>query len=366
MGINVGMATAFPDSPRNVMAFNGQLTDPVSYTGNQWAWYGFYHESDHVASGTLHLSDGAFAATYNNGNGVCSNCVGGHFEAVGNFYGGTNTPLSGYNAGLECNSGVKANATHTNDYCFHVLTPFTGGTFTNGHTGILLDDQSAGVISGAYGINILTGTGSGYIGLNLNANNMFVAGTSTNSMALKPPANFATNGTAYWPPTQGTIASTSCPSGAKVYLNADFTSANASGLQAITGLSCTLNNAFSAGIVPVASFVCQLVYSQATNVASDQFGVGYSGGSVTNFSAWGSVATNTGAATPFTTGAAIAIVANTPTAVVTFQPGNTGVDIAQVYGTLETAATGTLQLYVTNGTAADVIVVKRDSYCQFF
>jgi len=364
MGINSAIATAFPDN-FNVFAINGQLATPSSYAGNQWAWYGMYHESDHNGSGTLHFSDGVFGATYNGGNGVCTTCVGGHFEAIGNFYGGTNTPLTAYNAGLECNSGVLANATHTNDYCFHVMTPATGGIFTNGHTGILVDDQSAAGVVSAYGIRLSPSsstTPSGYIALDLGTNTMTVESQGSGAVSITAPTGTLGNVGMTWPTVHGFITTSPC-SGGKVFLSSDFTSANASGLQAITGLNCTFPSSVPAAYN--ASFRCSLIYSQATNVSGDQFGVGWSN-TITNFNAWGRVATNTGAAAPFATGAATGIATNTPAAVVTFQPANTGLNIAEIDGTAETTSGGTFQLYVTNGTAANAIVVKRDSYCQFF
>jgi hypothetical protein len=365
MGLNVGIATAFPDNPVNVFALNGQLTTPSSYAGNQWAWYGVYHESDHNGSGVLHLSEGTFGATYNNGNGSCAFCEGGHFEAIGNFYGGANTPTTTKNVGLSCNSGVKASATHVNDFCFEVQTPVTGGTFTNGHVGIKIDDQTnGGVLASAFAIQIGAGNNitSGFVDLGANNIGIETTGGGTGVAQINAPtgtygSHFFTFGS-----VNGFFITSPCLSG-KVFLNADFTSANAAGLQAITGLGCAFPNFAN---TPNASFQCNLMYSQATNVAGDQFGVSFSA-SVTNFNAWGRVDTNTGAATPYTTGTALAIPAATNTAVVTFQPGNTGLNQAQINGTIEASGnTGTFQLYVTNGTAADVIVVKRSSYCQFF
>jgi hypothetical protein len=350
-----------------VFALNGQLTTPSTYAGNQWAWYGLYHESDHNGSGTLHLSDGVFGATYNNGNGICSNCVGGHFEAIGNFYGGTNTPTTAYNAGLECNSGVNANATHTNDFCFHVLAPVTGGTFSNGHVGIRIEDQTnAGAIpyGNVYALQIGTGTATQSGQVDFGANSVLVESTTSGSIQIPAPTATLSPATTTirWPTTQGYFATSPCVTG-KVFLSSDFTSANAAGLQAITGLSCAVPALNS--VVPPTSFQCSVIYSQAVNVAGDQFGVIYSS-TITNFNAWGNVATNTGAATPFTSGAATGIASNTATAVVTFQPANTGLNVAEINGTIESSSTGTFQLYVTNGTAADVIVVKRGSYCRIF
>lgn len=367
MGINSALSTQFPDL-FNVFAINGQLASPSGSTTNQAAWFGMYHESDwNNTSGTLSLSYAMFGANYNSGSGTCSKCIGGHFEAVGNFYSKAVTPLTTQNTGLECNSGTNSGATHINDYCFRVLTPFTGGTFTNGHIGIQIDDQTNGgalALGSAYAIRIGTGNATPSGTIDFGANPIFVESTGSGFISLGAPTGAIGTVVARWPAVSGYIAEVPCSS-VKVFLNSDFTSANASGLQAITGLSCLIATGVG-GVALNSTFQCNIMYSQATNVASDQFGVGYTG-SVTNFNAWGNVATNTGAATPFTSGTATAIASNTPTAVVTFQPGNTGLNIAQITGTIEpTGGAGTFQLYVTNGTAADVIVVKRDSYCQFF
>jgi hypothetical protein len=370
MGLNSGIAVAF-SAGTNVFAINGQIATPTSYTGNignagLGGLFGMYHETDLNHTGNTTLSYGAFFANYNNSVGTCANCIGTHIEAVGNFYGGTNAAVSTSNTGLEVASGVRASATATTDIALHVMPPYTGGTFSNSHQGIVVEDQSAGaVISGASGIKLLPSTGTtpaGYTALDLGANTMTVEATNGNSIFLVQPASMASSLTMHWPLIHGYLATTPCGTG-KVFLNADFTSANASGLQAIAGLNCAFLN--ENAIPANASFTCKLIYSQATNVAGDQFGVGFSN-TITNFNAWGSVATNTGAATPFTTGVATGIVSNTPTAVVTFQPGNTGLNIAEIDGTLEAGTAATFQLYVANGTAADVILIKRSSYCQFF
>jgi hypothetical protein len=62
------------------------------------------------------------------------------------------------------------------------------------------------------------------------------------------------------------------------------------------------------------------------------------------------------------------LVTTTPTAVVTFQPAVTTVLGATLDGTLETAGGGaaTFNVYVLNGTAANVIVIKRGSYCTLY
>jgi hypothetical protein len=140
----------------------------------------------------------------------------------------------------------------------------------------------------------------------------------------------------------------------------DFTSANSAALQAITGLSFPLGST-----AQVFTFHCVLMYSQATNVAGDQFGVGVITTAPTNVNASGAVYTNTGAASPVSTGVLNGLTTTTPTAVVTFQPAVTSVLRAELDGTIETAGGGaaTFNPYVLNGTAADVIVVKRGSQC---
>lgn len=144
-------------------------------------------------------------------------------------------------------------------------------------------------------------------------------------------------------------------------LASDFTDANSASLQAITGLSYTLQAS------KTYSFVCSLMYSQATNVAGDQFGVGVITTAPANVNAFGQAFTNTGAAAPESVGVLNALTTTTPTAVVTLQPAVTTVLGATLRGTVETGAgTSTFGPYVLNGTAADVIVIKRGSYCELF
>ena len=73
-----------------------------------------------------------------------------------------------------------------------------------------------------------------------------------------------------------------------------------------------------------------------------------------------------GAAAAQTTGNSGNITNTTPTSIVTFTPVGTGEKPVEIDGSIEVAGGGasTLQFYVTNGTAADVIVIKRGSYCR--
>jgi hypothetical protein len=361
--VNAAMATQIP-THNNQFLFNGQIATPSGYAGNLLgSTYGIYHETDHNGSGTLTQSFGAFFATYNSGNGTISDNRALYAEAVNDFYNTGTTGTISANYAARFKSGAIT-GTNTNDYTLNIMSPYTGGTFSNGHIGIQIDDQSAGGTVSATGIRMFPASGAtptGYTGLDIGVNTIGGESTGTGFFIIKAPTGTFGSQQFNWPTVSGYFTTSNCATG-KVFLNNDFTSANASGLQAITGLNCVLPGT---GLAINSSFTCSIMYSQATNVAGDQFGVGYTGG-VTNFNAWANVATNTGAATPFTTAAVTGIVSNTPTSVVTFQPGNTGLNVADIHGTIESANNGTFQLYVTNGTAADVIVVKRSSYCQFF
>jgi hypothetical protein len=148
-------------------------------------------------------------------------------------------------------------------------------------------------------------------------------------------------------------------------VTADFTDANSAALQAITGLSYTFPNPQAAQAV---SFSCMVMYSQATNVAGDQFGAGLITTAPTSLSATGTVTTN---ATTSSYGVLTALTTVTPTAIVTFTPAVATVLNAYIDGTVEVPAaapgsSSVFNLYVLNGTAADVIVVKRGSFCTLF
>jgi hypothetical protein len=146
--------------------------------------------------------------------------------------------------------------------------------------------------------------------------------------------------------------------GNRAVLLTDFTSANASGLQLITGLSVSPPTNYAG----VSSFHCALGFSQGTPGAGDQFGVAVLTTAPTRVDAYSSVSTNT-TATAY--GALNNLTTTTPTAVITFTQVASGVSPAYIDGLVQWAGTGvqTLQFYVTNGTAANVIAVKAGSYC---
>jgi hypothetical protein len=158
------------------------------------------------------------------------------------------------------------------------------------------------------------------------------------------------------------IPATPVQAGRKAFVTTDFTDANASGLQAITGLTFNLSTVAQSFV-----FHCSLRYSQATASASDQFGVGVITTAPISVNVFSSTYTNVGAASPVTTGVLSLLNTSTPTSVVTFTPGASATIFgAYLDGTVETTGggTSTFNIYVTNGTAANVIIIKRGSYCE--
>jgi hypothetical protein len=232
----------------------------------------------------------------------------------------------------------------------------------------------SGVGSGN-GILALAGTTSGTATFTAPS----VAGTATNPVLVSNTLQLASGDVYNWNADtglsrsaagliaagNGTAGDTTAllASGNKVSLSAPFTDANASGLQAITGLSFALGT-----VARNWSFHCSLTYSEATPIASDQFGVASLTTSPTNLHAWAHVITTEGATAAQTTGDSGNITNTTPTSIVTFTPVGTGVKQTELDGTIEAAGSTatTLQFYVANGTAADVIVIARDSYCVIY
>ncbi len=144
-----------------------------------------------------------------------------------------------------------------------------------------------------------------------------------------------------------------------VRLASDFTDANSAGLQAITGLSFSLPS-----VAANYSYHCAVQYTQATPSANDQFGVASLTTAPTNLTMEGLVA-QSGAVAVY---ASATITNTTPTASVTFTPASAAILGAHFEGTIEAAGGGasTLQFYILNGTDADVITIKKDSYCVLF
>jgi hypothetical protein len=100
---------------------------------------------------------------------------------------------------------------------------------------------------------------------------------------------------------------------------ADFTDANAAGLQAITGLSFTL----PASVALNVPFQCEMMYSQATTATSVSFGIGAVTYAPTRIDASGMMTNTANVITSATTGVLANLTTTTPTAIVSATPGAT-------------------------------------------
>lgn len=145
----------------------------------------------------------------------------------------------------------------------------------------------------------------------------------------------------------------------KAQLLTAFTDANASGLQVITGLSFTFPSTYVANV----SFHCSLGYSEATPVAGAGFGVAVLTTAPTRLDAVAE--TFSSAAGASVVGPITNLTTTTPTAFSTVTPGSTVIYPVYIDGVAQLAGGGaaTLQFYVQQGTAADVIAVAAGSYC---
>ncbi len=142
------------------------------------------------------------------------------------------------------------------------------------------------------------------------------------------------------------------------HVTSDFTDANASGLQAIPAMQLALpaNQASSWWLD------CTLAFSQAT-AAADNFGVGFSVAPTASLLS-GIAATN---ATAYASGTPANITNTTATAVITFTPAVATVLMARIWGFIENPTSGQdniVTIYVAQGTAANVVVTKKDSACM--
>jgi hypothetical protein len=199
--VNAAMATQISTN-NNQFLFNGQIATPSGYAGNLLgSTFGFYHETDHNGTGTLANSWGAFLATYNSGNGTITNNRALHAEAINDFYNTGTTGTITSNVAAEFRSGAVT-GTNTNDTTLSIASPSTGGTFSNGHIGIkILDQTNGGVISysSEYAIQVGTGNNVRSGQLDWGANDMFVESTTSGFIKLLAPTIAYGNQTLNWP-----------------------------------------------------------------------------------------------------------------------------------------------------------------------
>jgi hypothetical protein len=149
---------------------------------------------------------------------------------------------------------------------------------------------------------------------------------------------------------------------AQVSVASDFTTANNTSLQTITGLVFTLP------ALPATAanykFQCDLLYSQATAAVADQFGIQAATFAPTNIMAMGNIGISTSATTY---GNLPVLATTTATAIVTFTPSAiTTVWNAHLAGFIENplnASTQTVNIMVQTSNGADAVTVKRGSVC---
>lgn len=150
----------------------------------------------------------------------------------------------------------------------------------------------------------------------------------------------------------------------RVSVGSDFTTANNTSLQAITGLIWTFPSTPAANY----SFHCSLSYSQATANAAVAFGIQASNNNPTNIFANGTQQITVGAPATFTTGTLATLATTTATNIVSGTPGATATNYtATLDGTLEFGASvNTVSIMTSTATGADAVTVKRGSYCNLF
>jgi hypothetical protein len=147
-------------------------------------------------------------------------------------------------------------------------------------------------------------------------------------------------------------------------LTADFTDANAAGLQVITGLSFTL----PASVALNVPFECNLMYSQATTATSVSFGIGAVTYAPTRIDAEGVI--NTAVAGTTATAALANLTTTTATAIVSGTPGATATTyFVRLHGLVQNASNAganTPNFYVSQATASKLVTVKAGSWCKIW
>lgn len=223
------------------------------------------------------------------------------------------------------------------------------------------------VLQGGTGVTVAQGTGP---------KNQLAAGTTTTSDFLSYDANGNAIDSTKAVPTGAVVGTTDTQSlsgksfsditrltANRVAVATDFTTANNTSLQAITGLSWT----FPATAANY-SFHCGLLYSQATANTGINFGIQAATNNPTNISALGVMELTIGPPSTFVASGLATLSTTTATAIVGSTPGATATNYTMtIDGTLELAAsTNTVNIMVSTAAGADAVTIKRGSYCNLF
>lgn len=209
-----------------------------------------------------------------------------------------------------------------------------------------------------------SGATSGFTTLNATAiagSNALTLPAATDTLVGKATTDTLTNKTLTSPMI--TNPSATGVTANRVVVATDFTTANNTSLQNITGLSWT----FPATAANY-SFHCGMLYSQATANTGINFGIQAVTNNPTNIMALGVMELTIGPPSTFVASGLATLSTTTATAIVGSTPGALGTNYTMtIDGTLELAASAnTVNIMVSTAAGADAVTIKRGSYCNLF
>ena len=365
------------DEQGNTTSGNQIFGVPSATPGFEWVLQSGPLSNNNVTGNTVQLTSAVAGTCYQVLVGTTS------FTADGNIFSSNNCVGTGTASqkGLELKTGVATGASNL------LNTNILGNVFVNVPTGINITavaqtaagpatvrtinigNNSFETVTTA--INVVPTASSG--GGATNISGMTVDGNSARSVttfySATPGTGNTISGTQLGNNSFDTVTTILSDTGTAtlfnrglqvVALTSDFTSGSGTtALQTITGLSFVLQ----ANLAQTVTFECNLSYSQATNV-SDQFGIQAATFAPTRIDARGWMGTST---TATTFGALANLTTTTATAIVTATPTVTTTNGVILSGTIQNpsnASAQTINIMLSQATAADVIVVKAGSSCS--
>jgi hypothetical protein len=289
---------------------------------------------------------------------VCQGCL--NLTIEGNTFAGGDGTNTGVSLANTTTLNVQINSSG------NIVGVNKFGTFTNVYGTMLAADSYFTLIGTEYQIVPQPGT-SGAVKLydsgGTNARTDDTTGTITSHTVHHP---LAAPTVASYEQTD-TCGSATCtekwqPASTVLFVTADFTTANNTNLQLITGLSYTM----PANLALKAQFDCDIVYHQNTATAALNWGVQDVTVSPTNIFATGFTQT---AATTWAEQQLLTLASTTATAIGgTFTPSVITTDWhARVRLMVEqpsNASTSAVQVMVKTATGADAVVIRRGSNCS--
>lgn len=152
---NAGLSVGIPVSNVSSGEYTyGIVSDILVLTGDTNAHnavWGIWAQADHQGSGIITYLGNTFNA-YNDSTGTVTNLVAALIQTYN-----TGTGTTTNNIGVSIQVGSQ-HGTVTHSYGIQILSPITGGTFTNPPIGLLINDQTiSGAQPNAYAIQSLGG-----------------------------------------------------------------------------------------------------------------------------------------------------------------------------------------------------------------